>query len=192
VFGEALAILAGDALLTWAFELLARDIRPPERAASCCCALATAAGAAGMVGGQVEDLENSKIGAPPAELSVLESIHRRKTGAMFVVSLTLGGLVAGADRRQMALLEAFGSRLGLAFQIMDDLLDIHGQQNAMGKRVGKDAGRGKLTFPGLLGAAESGQRAEKLICDACESLEPLGKAADELRALAGYVVERNR
>ncbi|HUY36293.1 MAG TPA: farnesyl diphosphate synthase [Pirellulales bacterium] len=203
IFGEGLAILAGDALLTRAFEIVARDVRPPEVAAACCAALGHAAGAAALVGGQVDDLaaesraaewsreqnENIEQGQ---ELAALESIHHRKTGAMFLVSLRLGALTAGAEAEQMSCLEEYGRRLGLAFQIADDLLDVDGDEKNVGKRVGKDANRGKLTFPGLLGIAESRRRAERLAAEACEALRPLGPAADALATLARYVVERNR
>jgi geranylgeranyl diphosphate synthase type II len=131
-------------------------------------------------------------GFPMGSLAALESVHRRKTGAMFLVSLRLGGLTAAADAGQLASLDEYGRRLGLAFQITDDLLDVSGDEKAVGKRVGKDADRGKLTFPGLLGARESRQRAERLAAEACQALAPLGSAAEELSMLARYVVERDR
>ena len=209
VYGEAVAILAGDALLTRAFEILARDVRPPQVAAACCAALGQAAGAAELVGGQADDILGEKnhakqngtcnygSGRPrpagtEAMLAALESIHRRKTGSIFLVSLRLGALTAGADTLQMKLLNEYGERLGLAFQIADDLLDVQGNEGAVGKRVGKDADRGKLTFPGLLGANESQRRAEQLVAEACELLAALGPPAEPLAALARYVVERDR
>lgn len=204
VYGEAVAILAGDALLTRAFEILARDIQPPQVAAACCATLGQAAGAAELVGGQADDILGEKghakqngSGRPgpastEAMLAGLESIHRRKTGSLFLVSLRLGALTAGADGRQMKLLDEYGERLGLAFQIADDLLDVQGNEGAVGKRVGKDADRGKLTFPGLLGADESQRRAERLVAEACDLVEALGPAAEPLAALARYVVERDR
>jgi geranylgeranyl diphosphate synthase type II len=200
VFGEGIAVLAGDALLTLAFETLARGIRPAEAAARCCGDLAFAAGACRLVGGQADDLaEEGKV--PKAnvgrsrtdaeKLAHLEAIHRRKTGAMLVVSLRLGGIAAGADSAQLAALDAFGERIGLTFQIMDDLLDVRGSQESMGKRVGKDAARGKLTFPGLLGIDESLRRAESLTAEAIAALAPLGPDVEVLEDLARYVVERN-
>jgi geranylgeranyl diphosphate synthase, type II len=199
-FDEAVAILAGDALLTLAFEVLAKDVRPPAVAAACCVALAEAAGACNMVGGQADDVAEEKSGQwavgsgqqTVSGLAELESIHRRKTGAMIRVSLRLGALVAGASDRELAALEAYGERIGLAFQIVDDLLDVRSSQNTTGKRVGKDAERGKLTFPGLLGLDQSTHIAEQLIFDACEALTPLGTRAEGLRTLAQYVLERNR
>lgn len=187
-FNEAVAILAGDALLTLAFEVLARHVQPPEVAAKCCAALAQAAGATELVGGQADDLAGE---FSDGGLEMLEAIHRRKTGAMFLVSLHLGALVAGADAQQQAILREYGQRLGLAFQITDDLLDVRGDAQAMGKRVGKDSGRGKLTFPGILGIEESSRRAQELVEQAQEALTPLGSPAAGLHALAQYVLERN-
>lgn len=198
VFGEALALLAGDALLTLAFETLAK-LRPAEVAVRCLAELGRAAGAAQLVGGQVADLaEEGKIpGAEPGgrsadrQLADLEAIHRRKTGAMLLVSLRLGGIAAGADDEQLSALAEYGVRLGLVFQIMDDLLDVRGTEAQMGKRVGKDAARGKLTFPGLLGIEESVRRAESLTAEAIAALAPFGAEAELLEDLARYVVERN-
>jgi len=189
-FDEATAILAGDALLTMAFETLAKEVRPPEVAARCCAALAEAAGPCNMVGGQADDVADGV--ATDGDLRTLESIHRRKTGAMIRVSLRLGGLTAGADAQEMAALEAYGRRLGLAFQITDDLLDVRSDEATAGKRVGKDAQRGKLTFPGLLGIDQSVQRAEQLILEAREALRPLHPHAAGLEAIARFVLERNR
>lgn len=194
VFGEALAILAGDALLARAFEVLAGEIQPPPLAATCCAALAAAAGACQLVGGQADDLAAERAEVPPARqgLSELESIHQRKTGAMIRVSLRLGAMTAGAKPRQLAALDDYGQKLGLAFQITDDLLDVRSTEAATGKRVGKDADRGKLTFPRLLGLEASAARAEQLIAEACETLAPFGAQAAGLDALARYVLERNR
>jgi len=188
-FGEATAILAGDALLAQAFELLAGGVEPPAAAARCCSELAQAAGASNLVGGQQDDLqaEFSNLG-----LDELERIHRRKTGAMIRVSLRLGGIVAGAGEVQLASLHVFGERLGLAFQIVDDLLDTSGDEASLGKRAGKDSDHGKLTFPAVLGVEPSRQRAEELIGQALDSLAPLGARAAALKALARYVLERDR
>ncbi len=199
-FDEATAILAGDALLTLAFEVLAREIQPPVTAAACCAALAHAAGARNMVGGQVDDLEAERraeraSGRPTTsdeELTHLKSIHARKTGAMIRVSLRLGALVAGATAAQLDALDCYGDRLGLAFQITDDLLDVRSSEAAMGKRVNKDAARGKLTFPVLLGLDQSTRDAEQLVAEACAALKPFEAAAAGLEVLARYVLERNR
>jgi geranylgeranyl diphosphate synthase type II len=198
-FGEGIAVLAGDALLTLAFETLAR-LRPAETAVRCTAELAGAAGAGRLIGGQADDLaqEGKVPGAAPAvdrtpeeSLALLESIHRRKTGAMLLVSLRLGALAADADESRLAALDAYGTRLGLVFQIMDDLLDVRGTEDQMGKRVGKDAARGKLTFPGLLGIEESLRRAEALTAEAVAALATLGDDAEVLEDLARYVMERN-
>ena len=187
VFGEATAILAGDALLAQAFEVLATGIQPPEVAARCCGELAKAAGSANLVGGQEDDLS-----AQFADLGYeqLERIHRRKTGAMIRVSLWQGGLVAGAEDSQLAALDNYGERLGLAFQIVDDLLDLEGNEADLGKRTGKDSDRGKLTFPAVLGVAESRHRAEELVAAAIDAIQPFGAPATGLEALAKYVLER--
>jgi geranylgeranyl diphosphate synthase type II len=188
-FDEATAILAGDALLTLAFEVLATDIQPGATAARCCGELARAAGVAGMVGGQADDLAAERLRGSADQL---ESIHLRKTGALLRVSLRLGGIVAGANDEQLETLDQFGIRLGLAFQIVDDLLDASGKESDVGKRTGKDATRGKLTFPRLLGLEESRQRAEQLIAEACDVLEPFGPEGEDLRRVARFVLGRNR
>jgi geranylgeranyl diphosphate synthase type II len=188
-FGEATAILAGDALLTLAFEVLAKEIRPPELAAACCAQLAEAAGACNLVGGQVDDMAGNLT---PGGMDALESIHHRKTGAIIQVSLRLGAMVAGADAAQITALQRYGLRLGLAFQITDDLLDVRGSQTAVGKSVGKVSHRGKLTFPGVLGVDRSIARAGQLTDEACEALAPLGPKAGHLEAMARCVLERDR
>ena len=188
-FGEATAILAGDALLALSFEVLAEGIRPPEVAARCCATLAEAAGACRLVGGQADDIGGS---FHHTGIDALESIHRRKTGALIRVSLQLGALTAGADGSRTAALDRYGRRLGLAFQITDDLLDVAGEETAVGKRLGKDSRQGKLTFPGLLGIRQSRERAEQLVAEACEALAPLAPQAGALEALARYVLERDR
>jgi geranylgeranyl diphosphate synthase type II len=191
-FGEALAILAGDALLTLAFEVLA-DGYPATTAAACCCELARGAGAAGMVGGQVDDLAmETRQGA--GSLQELEFLHQRKTGALFRASLRLGVWSAQgeADPRTLTLFDAYGRAFGLAFQITDDLLDVQSSAEQTGKRVGKDAARGKLTYPGFLGVAESRARAQRLCREAVDALAPLGSAGEALAALARSIVERDR
>lgn len=188
VYGEALAILAGDALLTLAFELLARETQPPAVAAECCTLLGRAAGCSALVGGQADDLAG-QFSEGSAES--LMAIHRRKTGAMMLVSLQLGATISGADAGQLAALTEYGQCLGLAFQITDDLLDVRGETAAMGKRVNKDSDRGKLTYPGLLGIEESERRAEALVDQAIRALKPLEPQAAGLQALALYVLHRN-
>jgi geranylgeranyl diphosphate synthase, type II len=126
------------------------------------------------------------------DFSFLESIHRRKTGALIEASTRLGGLTAGADRETLGRLAAYGQCIGLAFQVVDDLLDVRSSHSVLGKQAGKDAKQGKLTFPGLLGLDQSAQYAAQLIQDACRAILPLGDRAAGLEALARFVLERNR
>ena len=188
-FGEALAILAGDALLALAFQTLAEGVRPPETASSSCRVLAEASGPRRLVAGQADDIEGA---VRISNLEALESNHHRKTGALMEAALRLGALTAGADALHTRALVDYGRALGLAFQITDDLLDVRGDEAAVGKRVRKDSHQGKLTFPGLLGIDQSVRRAEELAAEACRALVPLGSRAANLEALARYVVERNR
>ncbi len=187
-FDEATAILAGDALLALAFETLARDFHPTRLAAAACAELAAAAGATALVGGQADDLDG-QFSTP--DLGRLQSIHQRKTGAMIRVSLRLGGLAAEASAEQLCALDEYGDKLGLAFQIADDLLDVQGNEATLGKRVHKDNGRGKQTFPAVLGVDASWREARRLIDEAQAALAPLGSQAGKLEALARYVLERN-
>ena len=187
LFGEATAILAGDALLAQAFEVLADCGAEPEVVARCCVELARTAGASALVGGQADDLAAASA---VANLELLESIHARKTGAMFQVSLRLGALLGGASNEQYRCLETYGEKVGLAFQITDDLLDLRGNENRIGKRTGKDSEHRKLTFPSLLGVTESERRTAQLVEEACQVLEPFGERALGLEMLARYVLER--
>jgi len=188
-FDEATAILAGDALLTLAFEVLAGSPLPAERRALLCLELARGAGWAGMVGGQAMDLEaeGKRVG-----LGGLMGIHRRKTGALLLAAVRMGAIAAGASRRKMDALTRYGRAVGLAFQIQDDILDVTGNEKAMGKRLRKDAGAGKATYPGLLGLERSRRRARALVDEAVEALKPLGRKAGPLAALARYIVDRER
>lgn len=200
-FGEAMAILAGDGLLTLAFQVLAQNYRPAV-AAQCCFELARGAGVAGMVGGQVEDLVwEGRIRQEPRpehNLAALEHIHVLKTGALFLACLRLGFISAlesrpgDPDSRALQALDAYGRRFGLIFQITDDLIDVEGKAEDTGKRVQKDAARGKLTYPGLLGVTESRQRATDLADEAIASLQPFGERGKQLIALMKFVVERDR
>lgn len=193
-FDEATAILVGDALQARAFEVLATEISPPELAARCCAELAQAAGASALVGGQADDL-SSQFFEPKSDAQAveqLELIHRRKTGALFRVSLRLGAILAGANEQQLEALDSYGQNLGLAFQVTDDLLDVSGSESDVGKRVGKDNERGKTTYPAVLGVEASRQRAQTLVDGACQSLEIFGESAAPLRELARYVNARNK
>ena len=196
-FDEATAILCGDALQALAFETLARDL-PPATAARGCLVLARAAGPEALVGGQADDLAAERgwiadmSAAPAAEqVAWLERIHRRKTGALFLAALELGGLAAGATPAQLARLAAYGRGFGLAFQIADDILDASGDEASMGKRVGKDADRGKLTFPTIVGLEQSRARARELASEAAAAVAGLGAEAAPLETLAQWIVDRD-
>jgi geranylgeranyl diphosphate synthase, type II len=195
-YGEALAILAGDALLTMAFECVGTGCGPRTAAVSC-LELARGAGAVGMVGGQVMDLEaEGKVAGRGNTGPELESIHRRKTGALFRSALRLGLYAAHGERENgvkpamLADADAYAAAFGLAFQVTDDLLDVEGTAETLGKRAGKDAAKGKLTYPGLLGLEASRRKAKELGDDAVAAAERLGSPL--LAKLARYVVERDR
>jgi farnesyl diphosphate synthase len=192
-YDEATALLVGDALQTLAFELLARDpalaVSPAQRL-EMIATLARATGSAGMAGGQAIDLA-----AVGKQLSVetLQDMHARKTGALIHASVVLGALaqeVASASARDA--LDHFGRAIGLAFQIVDDILDVEGETATLGKTAGADVARGKPTYPALLGLAGAKQRARELHEQALESLRPLGDNAGLLANLAGYIIDRTQ
>jgi len=190
VFGDAIAILAGDALLTLAFEVLAKlDCTPTERRIEIVRELATAAGTVGgMIGGQVNDLEGEGK-FPTAEL--LTSIHRAKTGALLRASVRIGGIYAGADAEQLASLTSFGEHIGLAFQIVDDVLDVEQSSATLGKTAGKDAQQHKITFPAVYGIERSREMAEEERLEAHLALRGFDDRAGRLRELADLVVRRS-
>lgn len=192
VFGEATAILVGDALLARAFEIMASEVKPAVVAAACCSVLGRAAGASALVGGQAADLEmagGSRIDESPG-ISELQAIHRRKTGAIIRASLEMGGRIANASAEELAALIGYGERVGLAFQIVDDLLDVAGDPAAVGKRLAKDASHNKLTFPRLLGCEASREQAHQLTNEACGMIEIFGARAEPLQALAKFICTR--
>ncbi len=204
-FDEATAILAGDSLLTLAFEVLAREIRPEMIALRCLTILAEASGANGMVGGQMADLQaaacnaqensgsNQNISAiTTGTLHMLEAIHRRKTGALLRAPLQMGAVIVGASEQWLNALDQYGNAIGLAFQIVDDLLDVQGEESKLGKRVGKDTELGKWTYPEFLGIDASRRRARELAEEASSAIESLGELGDNLRHLALALVERDR
>jgi geranylgeranyl diphosphate synthase type II len=188
VFGDAMAILAGDALLTLAFQVLAELPAPAERKARLLAELATASGTVGgMIGGQVADLEGE--GKPP-DAALLESIHRAKTGALLRASLRMGATYAGASEAQYAALSCYGEHIGLAFQIVDDILDVEESSEALGKTAGKDAAQHKITFPAVYGLEASRTMAEAECGRAHQVLEPFGERAARLHELADLIVRR--
>ena len=205
VFGDAIAILAGDALQTLAFQTIARLDCPAITTIDIIKEIASAVGtgvgpapeevdhdfppgeAPGMIGGQVVDIESE--GQPPtAEL--VEQIHRAKTGALIAVSIVTGGHIAGASHSVIDRLRVFGQNAGLAFQIIDDVLDITQESSQLGKTAGKDTAVTKATWPAVFGVDRSIHDANELIADAFAALEPFGPAADNLKAIARYLVDR--
>lgn len=190
VFGEAIAILAGDALQTQAYEVLARLTCPPEARVKIIEEIARGTGTLdGMIGGQVVDLEAEHT-RPTAEM--LEYIHRSKTAALITASLVGGGLYAGAKDSQVARLRAFGLVIGLAFQIVDDVLDVTQTSEQLGKTAGKDTASEKATYPALFGVDASVRKADSLVNDAFAELSSFGARADTLKELARYLVERKK
>jgi geranylgeranyl pyrophosphate synthase len=196
VFGEGMAILAGDALLTEAFVLLARepeDGGAPEIAARKIAAtgiIAAAAGACGMVGGQAIDLRAAAGGAAPLDADGLRDMHARKTGALIRASVLAGAAMAGADAIAMAAVGAYGEQIGLAFQIVDDILDVEGASAELGKTAGKDAAAGKPTSVSLFGLDGSRRLAGECLARALDVLRD-SNLAGQLPALARWVVGRS-
>jgi len=190
VFGEALAILAGDALQTQAYEVLARLECPAEARVRIIEEIACGTGTLnGMIGGQVVDLEAEHT-QPTAEM--LEYIHRAKTAALIAASLVSGGLYAGAKDGEVKKLRAFGQSIGLAFQIVDDVLDVTQTSEQLGKTAGKDTAAQKATYPALFGIEESVRKADSLVSAAFSELESFGERAETLKELARYLVERKK
>ncbi|HTH42744.1 MAG TPA: farnesyl diphosphate synthase [Terracidiphilus sp.] len=188
VFGEAIAILAGDALQTRAFEILAGLDSPPAATVQIIGLIANAVGTVdGMIGGQVLDLE-SEHQKPTSQL--VESIHRAKTGALIRVSVVSGGLYAGATVDDVARLTLFGCKAGLAFQIVDDILDVTVDSAQLGKTAGKDVATEKATWPAVHGLEQSRKDAARLIEEAFAALEPYGNRADGLKEVARFLLER--
>jgi geranylgeranyl diphosphate synthase type II len=189
VFGDAMAILAGDALLTLAFEVLAKmEYADATKRIELVGELATASGTVGgMIGGQVNDIEGEGK-HPTAHL--LESIHRAKTGALLRASVRMGAIYAGADTDQLAAVTSFGEHVGLAFQIVDDILDVEQSSEALGKTAGKDAAQQKITFPAVYGIERSREMAEEERLAAHLALQPFDDRAQRLRELADLVVRR--
>ena len=191
VYGEAIATLAGDGLLTDAFKVVARSAAAagvdPALIVETIGEMAEAAGSAGMVGGQVIDLLGEGRSITLAEL---EHLHSRKTGALFVAAVCGGARLGGAGATQIAALREYARALGLAFQVIDDLLDVEESAEQMGKRTYKDEARGKATYPSLVGIERSRELARELAARARQSLEGFGEKAEPLRMLAAFAVER--
>jgi geranylgeranyl diphosphate synthase, type II len=196
VYGEAIAILAGDALLTEAFSWLSSPLEQvdPQRQLEALRVVSSAIDSRGMIGGQVADLEAERV----AELELtqeellerLEFIHSNKTGRLLTAAVLLGGLIGGADERQLEALGAYGNAIGLAFQIIDDLLDMEGTSESLGKTAGKDLAQGKLTYPALLGAESARARAAELLEVALRAAAIPEGQQNYLGAIARYVCSR--
>jgi geranylgeranyl diphosphate synthase, type II len=190
VFGEAIAILAGDALQTQAYAVLARLNCPAESRVRIIEEIARGTGTVdGMIGGQVVDLEAEHT---KADLQMLEYIHRSKTAALITASVVSGGLYAGANHDAVEKLRTFGKSIGLAFQIVDDVLDVTQTSEQLGKTAGKDTAAEKATYPALFGIDESLKKADVLVDTALGSLEAFGSRADTLKTLARFLVERKK
>ena len=194
VFGEAIGILAGDALLTEAFKLMTNRnvweslLSDKGLILDVINEVAQAAGISGMVGGQVLDIECE---GKEVDLPTLQYIHTHKTGALILVSIRVGAKLGGANGETLKALTRYGERIGLAFQIADDILNVEGRSLSLGKSVGTDLSKGKATYPSLLGIGESKRRAEELVELAVEALGPFGSKADPLREIARFIIARN-
>jgi geranylgeranyl diphosphate synthase type II len=187
-FGEATAILAGDALQTQAYEVLAQIQCSAEARVAIIREVAHATGTIdGMIGGQVVDLEAEH---KKPDLATLEYIHRSKTAALITASVVSGGMYAGATDAEIGKLRTYGQSIGLAFQIVDDVLDVTQTSEQLGKTAGKDTAAEKATYPALFGVKESIQRADDLVDQACAQLDSFGEAAETLKALARFLVKR--
>jgi len=190
VFGEAIAILAGDGLQTYAYEVLAKLQCPANGRVAIIAEIAHATGTVdGMIGGQVMDLEAEH---QHADAATLEYIHRSKTGALLTASVVTGGLYAGASAAQIQSLRDFGTNIGLAFQIVDDVLDVTQTSEQLGKTAGKDTATEKATYPSLYGIDASLKKADELIHKADRALDLFGERSSNLREIAAFLVERKK
>lgn len=191
VFGEAIAILTGDSLLTLAFELLTSPSLAaaitPKRQLEIIRRISQAAGNCGLIGGQVVDIESEgkRIDAPR-----LEYIHTHKTGSLIRVSVVAGGLAANCSEEQLNSLSHYGEKIGLAYQILDDILDVEGESLTLGKNAGSDMARRKATYPAMWGIKQAKSQAQDLITDAQQDLSPLGEKASRLKELAQFILQR--
>jgi geranylgeranyl diphosphate synthase type II len=193
VFGEALALLAGDGLLTEAFHLMTGresvERIPPGALLRAVHMIAEAAGHRGMVGGQVVDIQSE---GRDVDFVLVEFIHRHKTGALIAVSISSGAVLGGGSEKDIEAMALYGQKIGLAFQIADDILDIEGDSREMGKEVGGDAQKKKMTYPSVIGLQKSKAIQKEMMEQAIESLKPYGREADPLRAIARYIIERKK
>ncbi len=188
-FDEATAILAGDALLTLAFEILAKEVDEPAVAVKLVAQLAQDAGPSGMIGGQMADLR-AENGRGNEEL--LEYIHTNKTAKMFRCAAVMGAICGGAAKQQIDSLSVYGLKIGLGFQIADDILDVNASSKQLGKTAGKDEKAAKCTYPAVVGIEKARELEKKLANEAVAVLEPFGEKADILRQLAMALLKRTK
>ncbi len=188
-FDEATAILTGDALLTLAFEILAKEVDDPSVAVKLISQLAQDSGPSGMIAGQMADLKAEKVGG---NKELLEYIHTNKTAKMFRCATAMGAICGGATDEQFQRLGEYGLKMGLGFQIADDILDVSASSEHLGKTAGKDAKAAKCTYPAIVGIQKARQLEKKLADEAMAALEPFGKKADTLKQLAMALLERTR
>jgi geranylgeranyl diphosphate synthase type II len=190
VFGEAMAILTGDALLTEAFAWLARPMQVLDgiKQLRAVAEVASAIDSRGMIGGQVADIVATGTGEQSAEL--LDFIHRNKTGRLLTASVVLGGLLAGAGEEQVAALRRYGEAAGLAFQIVDDLLDTQEDAATLGKTAGKDLAQGKLTYPAVFGTQSAREKVDALLAEALRNAANIGGPVNYLPGIARFICER--
>lgn len=193
VFGEAVALLAGDGLLTEAFNMMTEAVSKSKASAQALLKvigiIARAAGYQGMIGGQLVDIKSEGMHAEP---SLVEFIHAHKTGALIAASVTSGAILGGASPAQIKAITSYGEKIGLTFQIADDILDIEGDSDMMGKSTGGDEEKGKITYPSAVGLNRSRQIAAELSRSAVLSLQGFDDRAEPLRRIAEYIVERNK
>ena len=193
VFGEAIALLAGDALLTKAFQIMSQPSAVSGQQSALILKsiheIAKAAGSTGMVGGQVVDIESE---GKEVAFPVLEYIHIHKTGELILASVKAGAILAGAENKELETITRYGEAIGLAFQIADDIIDVEGNKEDVGKNIGGDAKKGKVTYPSILGVDESRKRARELVDMAITALKDFDRKAEPLREIARYIVERKK
>ncbi|MFM9872915.1 MAG: polyprenyl synthetase family protein [Fimbriimonadaceae bacterium] len=188
IYGEAMAILAGDALFALAFEVVSLCNPDPAKTAACVRALAHSTGSHGLVGGEVLDILSEGV---EGDMALLQTIHARKTGALLGACCEIGGILGGANGDLWVVLREFGQKVGLAFQVADDVLNETSTAEQLGKAVGSDSELNKLTYPRLIGLEQSKTLANTIVSEACELLTPFGDAAANLRGLADYAVQRD-
>ena len=191
VFGDAMAILAGDALLNYAFEIMLKDSigrENPEKYLRAINEIAKGAGIYGMIGGQVVDVQSENISIPKDKL---DYIHKNKTAAMMVGCMRAGAVAGGADEKQLESITEYAEKIGLAFQITDDILDVVGDEEKLGKHVGSDIENNKSTYPSLLGLEKSSEIAANLINDAKKSIREISDDVEFLEGLADYILSRD-